>query len=176
MTCLTLHAVTRQWHSGAPGRDRSHRCVQRSHRRAHYCSPRSTHRVHRCSDGQRHYDPSRIAQVFSNLISNAVRHGNSQLPIYASLKVDNGTARFCVHNYGKPIPPHALTVLFSPEGRYSRYSTGERGASAGPGLGLGLGLGLFIAAQIVESHGGQIEVVSTLEGGTIFHVTLPGCL
>ena len=31
-----------------------------------------------------HYDPSRIAQVFSNLISNAVRHGNSQLPIYAS--------------------------------------------------------------------------------------------
>jgi len=117
-----------------------------------------------------HYDPSRTAQVFSNLISNAVRHRNSQLPIYASLKVDNGTACFCVHNYGEPIPPHALPVLFSPEGRYSHYSTGERGASAG------LRLGLFIAAQIVESHGGQIEVASTLEDGTIFHVTLPGCL
>ncbi|MGF6457884.1 ATP-binding protein [Pseudomonas frederiksbergensis] len=113
------------------------------------------------------YDPSRMAQVFSNLIGNAVRHGDSQRPINATLNGDGTIACFCVQNYGEPIPPSVLPSLFNPEGRYSRYSQGEQGAPSG------LGLGLFIAAQIVESHGGEIEVESTLEQGTIFRVVLP---
>ncbi|VVO45626.1 Adaptive-response sensory-kinase SasA [Pseudomonas fluorescens] len=113
------------------------------------------------------YDSSRMAQVFSNLIGNAARHGNSQYPINVTLKGDGGTALFCVQNHGDPIPSSALPSLFDPEGRYSRYSEGE------PGVSSGLGLGLFIAAQIVEGHGGKIEVESTLEQGTIFRVTLP---
>ncbi|MGF6455663.1 ATP-binding protein [Pseudomonas frederiksbergensis] len=115
------------------------------------------------------YDPSRMAQVFSNLIGNAVRHGHLQRPINVRLTGDGTTACFCVQNYGAPIPPNALPTLFNPEGRYSRYAEGELGASSG------LGLGLFIAAQIVEGHGGKIEVESTLEHGTIFRVTLPVC-
>jgi signal transduction histidine kinase len=115
------------------------------------------------------YDPSRMAQVFSNLIGNAVRHGNLQRPINVTLNGDGTTAYFCVQNHGEPIPPSALPTLFDPEGRYSKYSEGEQGASSG------LGLGLFIAAQIVEGHGGKIEVESTLEHGTIFRVTLPVC-
>jgi signal transduction histidine kinase len=113
------------------------------------------------------YDPSRMAQVFSNLIGNAARHGNLKSPINVTLNGDGTTAYFCVQNHGEPIPPSALPTLFDPEGRYSRYSEGEQGASSG------LGLGLFIAAQIVEGHGGKIEVESTLEHGTIFRVTLP---
>jgi signal transduction histidine kinase len=113
------------------------------------------------------YDPSRMAQVFSNLIGNAARHGNLKSPINVTLNGDGTTAYFCVQNHGEPIPPSALHTLFDPEGRYSRYSEGEQGASSG------LGLGLFIAAQIVEGHGGKIEVESTLEHGTIFRVTLP---
>ncbi|MNQ61087.1 Bacteriophytochrome [compost metagenome] len=113
------------------------------------------------------YDPSRMAQVFSNLIGNAVRHGNLQRPITVTLTGDDNTAYFCVQNHGEPIPPSALPTLFDPEGRYSRYSEDEPGASSG------LGLGLFIAAQIVEGHDGKIEVESTLEQGTIFRVRLP---
>lgn len=113
------------------------------------------------------YDPSRMAQVFSNLIGNAVRHGNAQHPINVTLNGDGTTPCFCVQNYGEPIPSSALPSLFSPEGRYSKYSEGEQGASSG------LGLGLFIASQIVEGHGGTIEVESTLEKGTIFRVNLP---
>jgi len=113
------------------------------------------------------YDPSRMAQVFSNLIGNAVRHGNPQHPINVTLDGNGSTAYFCVQNHGDPIPSSALPSLFDPEGRYSRYSEGE------PGVSSGLGLGLFIAAQIVEGHGGRIEVESTLELGTIFRVILP---
>lgn len=113
------------------------------------------------------YDPSRMAQVFSNLIGNAVRHGNSQRPVNVTLNKDDTTACFCVQNDGEPIPPSALPSLFNPERRFSKYSEGEKGASAG------LGLGLFIAAQIVEGHGGTIEVESTLEQGTVFRVKLP---
>ncbi|MNF65299.1 Bacteriophytochrome [compost metagenome] len=113
------------------------------------------------------YDPSRMAQVFSNLIGNAVRHGKAQSPIKVTLSGDGTTACICVQNYGEPIPPNTLASLFNPNRRFSKYSKGEQGASSG------LGLGLFIAAQIVEGHGGKIEVESTLEQGTIFRVNLP---
>lgn len=113
------------------------------------------------------YDPSRIAQVFSNLIGNAVRHGKSHSPIKISLCGDGTTACFYVQNFGEPIPPSALASLFDPNRRFSKYSQAEQGPSSG------LGLGLFIAAQIVEGHGGKIEVESSREQGTIFRVYLP---
>lgn len=113
------------------------------------------------------FDPSRMAQVFSNLIGNAVRHGNIHLPIDVSLSRNGANAVFSVLNHGTPIPSSALPSLFSPEARYSKYSEAE------PGVSSGLGLGLFIATQIVEGHGGTIAVESTLERGTIFTASLP---
>ena len=113
------------------------------------------------------YDPPRMAQVFSNLIGNAVRHGDPKRPINVMLTRNGTGACFHVQNHGEPIPANFLPTLFNPEGRYSRYSEGKPGASSG------LGLGLFIAAQIVEGHGGSIEVESKLEQGTIFRVNLP---
>lgn len=113
------------------------------------------------------YDRSRMAQVFSNLIGNAVRHGKAQSPINVTLEEHGTKACFCVQNHGEPIPTSVLPSLFDPERRYSNYSEGEQGSSSG------LGLGLFIAAQIVEGHRGKIEVESTLERGTLFRVTLP---
>jgi signal transduction histidine kinase len=114
-----------------------------------------------------HYDPQRIAQAFSNLIGNAVRHGDSRQPINVSLGVESTSTFFSVQNYGEPIPSSVLSTLFDPEGRYSRHSNNDKGVSSG------LGLGLFIAAQIVEGHGGTIEVESTLDKGTLFRVVLP---
>ncbi|WLG86617.1 HAMP domain-containing sensor histidine kinase [Pseudomonas cucumis] len=114
-----------------------------------------------------HYDPSRMAQVFSNLIGNAVRHGSSRHSVNVTLNSVGTSARFCVQNHGELIPHSALPTLFNLEGRYSRHTDGAHEASSG------LGLGLFIAAQIVGGHGGEIEVESTLEKGTIFRVILP---
>lgn len=113
------------------------------------------------------YDRSRMAQVFSNLIGNAVRHGKAQSPVNVSLNTDGSTAYFSVQNLGDPIPANELPALFNPERRYTKYSHGELGSSSG------LGLGLFIAAQIVEGHGGKIEVESSTEQGTIFSVRIP---
>ena len=113
------------------------------------------------------FDSPRIAQVFSNIIGNAVRHGDLAHPITINLAANGDLARFTVHNRGEAIPQEAVPYLFSPKGRYSSYAAGERGTSAG------LGLGLFIASQIVEAHGGKITVSSFEESGTKFEVFLP---
>lgn len=113
------------------------------------------------------YDPSRMEQVFTNLIGNAVRHGDLKQPIYVTLSRDGDWAVFSVQNRGELIPSSAMPHLFNPQARYSSYASTEKGASAG------LGLGLFIAAEIVSAHGGKIEGVSTVEQGTVFKVLLP---
>lgn len=112
------------------------------------------------------FDPDRIAQVFSNLIGNALRHGDATAPIKVTLARVEGVPRVSVQNSGEPIPPEVMPFIFKPEGRYSSYSSGERGSAAG------LGLGLFIASEIVANHGGRIDVASTEEQGTTFEVVL----
>lgn len=113
------------------------------------------------------FDMSRMAQVFSNLIGNAVRHGNLEQPIYVTLVRDGDNAVFTVQNYGEVIPAGAMPYLFTPGGRHSAYASEDKGPSAG------LGLGLFIASEIVAGHGGRIETESTRDKGTIFRVVLP---
>lgn len=113
------------------------------------------------------FDSGRMAQVFTNLIGNAIKHGDPARPVLVALSTDQNHSYFSVHNQGEPIPPHALPHIFNPEARFSSYALGEEGPSAG------LGLGLFIASEIVKGHGGVIEVQSTLEQGTVFRVELP---
>ncbi|MCW8278437.1 HAMP domain-containing histidine kinase [Pseudomonas sp. PCH199] len=115
------------------------------------------------------FDPLRIGQAFTNLISNAAKHGDKQKPVQVTLNGDASNAYFTVQNFGKPIAPGALPTLFNPQGRYSRFTDSEQDPSAG------MGLGLFIAAEIVAGHGGNIEVESTMERGTIFTVKMPAC-
>ncbi|WP_454564952.1 sensor histidine kinase [Pseudomonas sp. AIG] len=113
------------------------------------------------------FDPSRLDQVFSNLIGNAIRHGAKEQPIHVTLSSDGDFVVFEVQNQGEAIPAEAMPYLFNPEGRYSSYAAGENGPSAG------LGLGLYIAAEIVKGHGGRIEVTSEVTAGTVFKVVLP---
>lgn len=131
--------------------------------------PLATIEVHQESQVTGEFDSPRIAQVFSNLIGNAVRHGDLARPISVNLGVRGAWAEFTVHNSGEAIPQSAIPYLFSPQGRYSSYAAGERGTSAG------LGLGLFIAGQIVEAHDGTIKVKSSDDGGTRFEVLIPIC-
>jgi len=113
------------------------------------------------------FDPARIEQVFSNLISNAVQHGARSSPVTVSLHVEQELAVFNVHNQGQPIPEEAISDIFKPMSRHSQYAAGDYGSHSG------LGLGLYIASEIVAAHQGRITVASDLADGTTFTVSLP---
>jgi signal transduction histidine kinase len=113
------------------------------------------------------FDTVRMSQVFSNLIGNALQHGDLQHPIRVVLQATASEALFSVHNHGEPIPEDKMHLIFGPLERYSAHAGRDHGPAAG------LGLGLFIAAEIVTAHSGTIEVESSHEHGTMFRVSLP---
>ena len=109
-------------------------------------------------------DPDRLAQVMANLLGNAVQHSPADTSVRMATFAQGEEGLFEVHNMGAPIPAELLPTLFEPF---------QRGREAGAGAGGSLGLGLFITRQIVQAHGGRIEVRSTQEDGTRFTVWLP---
>ncbi len=112
-------------------------------------------------------DGDRLAQVFTNLIDNAIRHTpeGGQIAVRAAL-LDQGVA-VSVQDTGEGIPAEDLPRIF--ERFYQVDKSRRRDRRAGPGLGLGLS----IVRQIVEAHGGTIQVQSALGVGTTFTVWLP---
>lgn len=118
----------------------------------------------RSGDLQVFADPDRLAQVVSNLVSNARDHGDSGRPITVRARGDAHLVQLEVHNWGNPIPPEAVGTIFEPF---------KRSRSAHASSRSGLGLGLFIVAQVVRAHGGTTAVTSSAEAGTTFTVTLP---
>lgn len=113
------------------------------------------------------FDKSRIEQVISNLIGNAIQHGEAGTPVTVTLEVDMGFALLSVHNVGNPIDEGARANLFNPMVRHMQNGNVEYGAGAG------LGLGLYIASAIVSAHRGSIEVESDASHGTTFRVRIP---
>jgi len=113
------------------------------------------------------YDATRLEQVFSNLIGNAVQHGDPQGAITVALVSTDDTLRFTVHNTGAVIPEDVLGSIFNPLDRYSPESPTDKGPHAS------LGLGLFIASEIVSAHQGHVDVTSSAEAGTVFAVEIP---
>jgi PAS domain S-box-containing protein len=116
-------------------------------------------------DGRGAWDPARIAQALSNLVSNALEHGAHDAPVRVSVAGDEDHAVVEVENEGPPIAPELMAVMFEP---FCRGSTLRDSSHA-----RGLGLGLFIVSQIVGAHGGTIEVDSGVARGTRFTVSLP---
>jgi len=110
-----------------------------------------------------HWDPGRLGQVVSNLVDNALQHGDPSRPVEVRLTVRDAQAVLEVRSYGPAIAPELVPVLFDPY-RRGQTRTGRR---------KGLGLGLFISNQIVAAHGGTIDVHSDAESGTVFTVRLP---
>ncbi|MXV17058.1 GAF domain-containing sensor histidine kinase [Hufsiella ginkgonis] len=97
-------------------------------------------------------DGGRIAQLFANLLGNALSHGSTEGPVVVRTRVDGGDLVLSVINSGDKIPEHALARLFHPFSR-GTHKPGQQG----------LGLGLFIASEIASAHRGSLEVRSTEE-------------
>ncbi len=108
------------------------------------------------------WDRDRLAQVLSNLIGNAIEHGEPNSTVTVRLDGhDPGGVTLETHNRGALVP-EALPTLFDP---FKPARPGARRSS-------GLGLGLYITRLIVTAHGGSIRVTSS-SLGTRFHVQLP---
>jgi PAS domain S-box-containing protein len=108
------------------------------------------------------WDRDRLAQVVSNLVGNALTHGDEASPVTVAVRAEPPDVVLSVHNEGPPIPAELLPRIFDP---FKRAGTdgGRRG----------LGLGLYIVQQIVLAHGGSISAESSEAGGTTFSVRLP---
>jgi hypothetical protein len=106
-------------------------------------------------------DRRRLGQLLSNLVANALVHGDPGASVRVSARTGSQGFELSVANSGAPIPEAARQRLFQPFVR----------ASAGP-HGQGLGLGLYIAAEIARGHGGTLEVESDSRE-TCFTLRLP---
>lgn len=107
-------------------------------------------------------DLGRLQQLASNLVANALTHGQPHSPIKITARADERDLILEVWNAGEPIPPESIDKIFEPFWRHS-ISKGRNG----------LGLGLHICSQIVRAHEGRISVISTRENGTQFTARLP---
>lgn len=107
------------------------------------------------------WDGARIEQVFTNLISNALTHGDATSQVLVKARELGDGVDLSVSNDGA-IAEDLVASLFEPfqRGVRSRKDTG-------------LGLGLYIVEQIVLAHGGRVTVDSSKENGTTFRVFLP---
>lgn len=127
-------------------------------------SPRAI-TVHIAGALRGNWDKTRMGQVLTNLLGNAVQHGDIMRPITASATGKDSVVLLEVHNYGPAIPASELADLFSPFKRLKHGAISPTGHN--------LGLGLYIADRVVAAHGGRIDVTSSTEDGTRFVVTVP---
>jgi signal transduction histidine kinase len=107
------------------------------------------------------WDGARMSQLLTNLVVNAVAHGDPSHPVAVTLSDSEAMAVISVHNQGPAIPAGDLPTLFQPlmlRGSVPRRSKGSSG----------LGLGLYISQQIAIAHGGTLQVTSDDQNGTTF--------
>lgn len=107
-------------------------------------------------------DGNLLARLFDNLINNAIKYGADGKRVIVKVHADEGTVRVSVTNYGYVIPAEELPQVFD------KFYRVEQSRSTHTG---GTGLGLAIVKNIVDMHGGTINVKSDLNG-TVFTVTL----
>jgi signal transduction histidine kinase len=106
-------------------------------------------------------DPVRLEQLVRNLLSNAAKYGASQ-PVEVHVGEAGAQLRLRVVDHGIGVKPEDRERIF---GRFER--------AVSPRHFGGFGIGLWVARQIVEAHGGSIEVTDTPGGGATFTVLMP---
>jgi signal transduction histidine kinase len=113
------------------------------------------------------WDPARLRQVISNLLGNALEHGSRDEPVRLTATDHGPDVQMTFHNRGAPIAPADVARIFQP---LVRGQSPDAQRQRRPGS---LGLGLYIAREIVTTHGGTIDVTSSAESGTLFTIRLP---
>jgi len=106
-------------------------------------------------------DAERIGQLLSNLLSNAVTHGDPQREVRVDAWTDGENFKLDVTNFGPAIPGAALEKLFQPFFRANVRESRE-----------GLGLGLFIVQEVAKAHSGLVTIKSD-EAATVFSFIMP---
>jgi len=109
-------------------------------------------------------DAKSIKRVVENLISNGIKYSPEESCVLVKTDVKLDKAKVIVKDEGYGIPAYDLPQLFDP---FFRADTTREKAE-------GTGLGLSVTKEIVNQHGGQIEVDSKEGEGSVFTVTLPG--
>lgn len=107
-------------------------------------------------------DRGRMGQLASNLVTNAVKHGDPAAPVRVECRVENGQFTLVVENRGQPISQESREALFRP---FFRGSSGGQRAH-------GFGLGLYIARETARAHGGTLTLDSN-EDRTRFTLSMP---
>lgn len=111
-------------------------------------------------------DEHRIEQVLVNFVNNAVKYAPDSRQIDLTVSIEHNNVKVSVKDYGPGIPEDNIPHLFD---RYWRASHSGKKYT-------GLGLGLYICAQIIARHDGQIGVESTIGQGSTFWFTIPNLL
>jgi sigma-B regulation protein RsbU (phosphoserine phosphatase) len=106
-------------------------------------------------------DASRLSQLVSNLIANALMHGSSTDPVIVDASLKDNVFIISVSNKGEEIPAAVQQGLFVPFAREVGHRPGQ-----------GLGLGLYIASEIARAHAGTLNFVSGIQG-TCFTFSMP---
>jgi len=119
---------------------------------------KATHFPRMCMDG------SKIEQVITNLVSNAIEHTHPKTAVTIHLQTTEDGITFSVKDQGPGIPPEEMNKLFKP---FEKTSTQKIGGEKSTGLGM------IITRKIIEAHFGNIWVESLLGEGTTVYFTLP---
>jgi len=110
-------------------------------------------------------DGDRLAQVFTNLVANAVQHSPRGSPVVVRGYPQDSWVTITVEDSGPGIPPEELGRIFE---RFYQVDKARSG-----GAGRGTGLGLAISREIVQAHGGRLLAESVVGQGSRFSVQLP---
>lgn len=105
-------------------------------------------------------DPKRLRQVFLNILDNAAKHGGEGKRIEASMQMEYGDVVVRIRDYGPGIPEDELPLV---KRKFYKGSSKARGS----------GIGLAVCDEIVELHGGQLELSNADGGGTMVTIRLP---
>ena len=105
-------------------------------------------------------DHARLRQVFLNILNNAAKHGGDGKRIDASMTYENDEVVVRIRDYGHGIPPEELPLV---KKKFYKGSSKARGT----------GVGLAISDEIVQMHGGSLELANAPGGGTLVTVRLP---
>ncbi|WP_440053081.1 PAS domain S-box protein [Pseudoalteromonas sp. T1lg65] len=108
-------------------------------------------------------DYSKLKQVFTNLIENAVQYSDAGSSVKIEMTEDDSFAVISVMDEGKGIPQDKVESIFSPFERGPDEYSGEHG----------IGIGLTIVKELIEAMNGSVSVTSQLGKGSTFNISIP---